>query len=89
MFNKFLNFNEMVTPLIIKIIYWIGIALSILAGLIAIVTGAGSRFGGGMQVVGGLVMIVFGPLLTRIWCELMIVLFEIHKNLVEINKKTQ
>lgn len=89
MLNKFFNFDEMVTPVIIKIIYWIGVALVVLSGLVSIIAGIGSHFGGGIQVLGGLLMIVIGPLFVRIWCELMIVLFEIHKNIVEINKKTQ
>jgi len=89
MLNKLLNFDEMVTPLIIKIIYWIGVVLVVLSGLGTIIAGIGSPFGGGMLVIVGLLTIVIGPFLVRIWCEIMIVLFEIHKNLVEINRKTQ
>ena len=89
MINKFLNFDEMVTPLIIKIIYWIGIVGSVLGGLVTIISGLVSRFGsGGVAVFSGLLMIVLGPIFTRVMCELMIVQFEIHKNLVEINAKT-
>ena len=80
MFSKFLNFDEMVTPLIIKIIYWIGVVLTVLGGLVALFVTK--------SVIGGLLTIVLGPIFVRIWCELMIVLFEIHKNLVDINKKT-
>ena len=89
MLNKFFNFDEMVTPLIIKIIYWFGIVVTVLSGLGGIISGIGSRYGGGVTVIVGLLTIVFGPLLVRVWCELLIVLFEIHKNLVEINRKTQ
>jgi hypothetical protein len=89
MFVKFLSFDEMVTPLMIKIVYWIGIGASVLSGLGLVFTGIGSRYGGGGAVISGLLVIVFGPLMVRIWCELMIVLFEIHKNLVDINGKIQ
>ena len=89
MFNKFLNFDEMVSPLIIKIIYWVGVALVVLSGLGMIISGIGSRYGGGIQVLCGLLTIVIGPFLVRIWCEIMIVIFEIHKNLVEINRRSQ
>ena len=88
MLNKFLNFDEMVSPLIIKIIYWVGVALVVLSGLGMIISGIGSRYGGGIQVLIGLLTIVIGPFLVRIWCEIMIVIFEIHKNLVEINRRS-
>ena len=88
MFSMFLNFDKMVTPLIIRIIYWIGIAGTVLGGLIGVIKGIGSSYGGGMAVISGILTIVLGPIFVRIWCELLIVLFEIHKNLVEINKKT-
>jgi hypothetical protein len=87
MFAKFLSFDEMVTPLIIKIIYWICIVCSVLGGLIKVLTGLGSRYGSGGAVLSGLLIIVIGPIIARIWCELLIVLFEIHKNLVDLNKK--
>ena len=88
MLNKFLYFDEMITPVIIKVIFWIGVALAVISGLGMIVSGIGSRYGGGIQVLIGLLTIVIGPFLVRIWCEIMVVLFEIHKNLVEINRKT-
>ena len=86
MLSKLLSFDEMVTPVIIKILYWISIALVVLSGLVTIISGIS---GGGITVIVGLLTIVIGPFLVRIWCEMMIVLFEIHKNLVEINRKTQ
>jgi membrane protein implicated in regulation of membrane protease activity len=89
MFAKFLNFDEMITPRFIKILYWISIGLSTLFGLIIVGRGIFSSYGGGgMAVIVGLATIVLCPLAIRIWCEYVIVLFEIHKNLVEIKKKT-
>ena len=79
MLNKFLNFDEMITPVIIKVIFWIGVALTVISGLGLIISGIGSRYGGGIQVLMGLLTIVIGPFLVRIWCEIMVVLFEIHK----------
>ena len=89
MLNKFLNFDEMITPAIIKIIYWVCAALSIIGGLVSIIQGITNRFNGGLQVVVGFFVIILGPLFVRIGCELLIVQFEIHKNLVDINRKTQ
>ena len=87
MFQKFLSFDEMVTPLIIKIIYWIGIVASVVSGLVSIIQGINSYYGGGAMVIGGLLMIILGPIFTRVWCELMIVMFKIYENLVELNSK--
>ena len=89
MFSKLLNFDEMVTPFFVKIIYWLGVVGVILTGLLTIIQGVNSHYGGGAQVIGGVLTILFGPFLVRIYCELVIVIFEIHKVLVELNRKTK
>ena len=58
MLNKFLNFDEMITPVIFKVIFWIGVALTVISGLGLIISGIGSRYGGGIQVLMGLLTIV-------------------------------
>lgn len=82
--NKYLSFDKMITPLIIKILFWIGVGLSVIMGLIMIMSGVSSAYGGGMEVFTGLMMVVFGPLLTRIYCELLIIFFKMQETLVEI-----
>jgi hypothetical protein len=89
MINKILSFDIMITPIIVKVLFWIGVVVNVLVGLTLLVKGMGSTYGGGMLVIMGLSAIVLGPILTRIVCELLIVTFEIHKNLVDINRKTQ
>jgi hypothetical protein len=85
--NDFISFDKMITPALIKIIFWLGVGVSALMGLILIISGAGSRYGGGAQVVMGLIVLVLGPLFTRIYCELLIVIFKIHESLISINNK--
>lgn len=65
-------FDSMITPKIITFVYWL-----MLVGIL--VSGLGMMFGG--SFLGGLGMIVGGAIGTRIWCELLIVLFKIHENL--------
>ena len=89
MFSKLLNFDEMVTPFFVKIMYWLGVVLAILSGLGMVIQGVGSQYGGGVQVISGILTIIFGPFIVRIYCELVIVLFEIHRNIVELNRKTK
>ena len=84
-FKELTSFNKMITPTIIKIIFWIGTGLSVLTGLTQIAIGASSPFGGGFQVFIGILTILIGPLLTRIYCELMIVIFKMQESLHNID----
>ena len=85
--KEFLNFDKMMTPSLIKFIFYIGTALSILTGLFMIGSGIMSPFGGGSMVFLGLLQIILGPFVTRIYCELLIVLFKMNESLQEINNK--
>ena len=82
--EDFLNFKKMITPMIIKILFWIGVALMILSGLASIISGANATFGGGKLVLMGLITIVLGPVIVRIYCELLIVIFSVNDTLTEI-----
>jgi len=84
MFNQFTSFDKMITPTIIKILFWLGLVVSVIAGFILIVTGATSRYGGGGQVLIGLLTLVIGPLAVRLQCEFIIIMFKIHESLVLI-----
>lgn len=84
MLKEISSFDKMITPVIIKIIFWLGIAGSVIAGLSAIISGAGSSYGGGAQVLTGLLILIFGPISTRIYCELLIILFKMYELLNEI-----
>lgn len=85
--KEFLHFDKLITPSIIKFVFWIGAGLSILAGIIQLIAGAASPYGGGIQVFSGLLTIIFGPILTRIYCELLIIFFKVHETLLEIKNK--
>jgi uncharacterized membrane protein (UPF0136 family) len=92
-FRSLLNFDKMITPVIIKILFYIGIALSVIGGITALFGGIISAFQqnslgpaiGGL--FGGPLVIVMGILLARVYAELLIVVFEIHQNLVAIKNK--
>lgn len=62
-----LNFNKMVTPIIIQVIFWVGIVAIIIAAF-------------QQNFLQGILMIIFGSLIWRVYCELMIVIFQINKN---------
>ena len=67
-------FDSMLTPKIIIFIYWLGL-ISVVVGAIATMF---SDYGGGFW--SGLGVLLFGLIGTRVWCELLIVLFKINEN---------
>lgn len=77
----------MVTPVIIQILFWIGVVVSVIGGLISIVRGAGASYGGGGMVLVGLLWIFLGPIIVRIYCELLIVIFSINDTLTDIKNQ--
>ena len=87
--KEFLSFRRMITPVIIQILFWIGVVLCVIGGLIGIAVGATSHYGGGGQVLGGLIMLLLGPVLVRVYCEILIVFFRINETLTDIRKNTE
>ncbi len=71
----------MITPVIIQIIFWVGVVLSIIVGLGYILVG--SRYGNASPAYGVLI-IIFGPIVVRIYCEILIIFFRINETLTEI-----
>ena len=82
--GDFLSFRKMVTPVIIQVIFWIGVAAAIIAGIVVLVSAdeAGAR-------LFGLLYIILGPLYWRVVCELLILLFRINETLTDIKNNTE
>lgn len=87
--QDFLNFNKMLTPTIIKVIFLVGSVLSVIGGLFVMVAGAQQPYGGGVAVFMGFLMILFGPFVTRVYCELLIVQFKMHEALDKLAKQNE
>jgi len=79
--NDFFSFRTMITPVIIQLIFWIGVALCIIFGIGAMFVG--SRYGGGNPAY-GLLILIGGPVVVRIYCEILIIFFRINETLTEI-----
>lgn len=73
--DEFLSFRKMITPLLIQAIFWLGVIFTVLSALFLMFRGA---------VLMGLIYIVVGPLLVRIYCELLILFFRILDELTAI-----
>lgn len=90
--HKYINFDSMITPTIIKILFWVGVGLSGLFGIITFFSGLAvmfteSGFTGFLMVIFSLIIIAVGILVSRIYCELLIVVFKMHESLTQINEK--
>jgi hypothetical protein len=72
--------EEMVTPKLLTIFYWILLFAFITKGIGDILEGDFFR---------GLVWVIGGSLASRVACELVVVLFRIHETLHEINNNTK
>ena len=48
--EDFLKFRKMITPVIIQILFWVGVGISVIAGLVQIGT-AFSRYGSAVSVL--------------------------------------
>jgi hypothetical protein len=79
-----LGFEKMLTPRLVRIVYFIALVIVVLAGLFQIITGLASRFAGGFIVLSGLATLILGPILVRVACEQILVIFGIFERLGEI-----
>jgi hypothetical protein len=103
----------MVAPVIIQILFWIGVVFCVATGILFICAGRqlcadltggmtgpvpGDTAGDIAPVVGafsrtatwtGLAYIFLGPLVLRVYAELLIVIFRIHDTLKEIKRNTE
>lgn len=88
--DDFLKFRKMITPVIIQILFWVGVAGSVIGGLVMI---AASFSGRGFEVIagffGGLLLMVLGTVVWRIYCELLIQFFRMNETLTEIKDNLQ
>lgn len=60
-----------------------GGVIIVITGFISIAAGL-SSYGNGMLVVVGLLYIFIGPIIVRIYCELLIIFFRMNESLNEI-----
>jgi hypothetical protein len=80
--RQILYFDSMLTPKIITFVYWLSLVGVVIGGLGTMFAGRSfASFLMGLVVIGG------GAIATRIYCELLIVLFKIHENIRKLAEK--
>ena len=77
--GDFLKFKKMVTPIIIQIAFWFGIAFVLWSGVDLVKQSLAFD----ASPWPGILMIILGPLVVRVYCEVLIVIFKIKDTLVE------
>jgi len=73
--NEYLTFQKMIAPIILKGIFWLATVAVVVYGLTTIF---------GDSFFTGLLIIVLGPLVIRIYVEILIVIFQINNTLTEL-----
>lgn len=81
-----LFFNTMYTAKIVTLVYWVLLLISVISGL-STMFGSSYLYGGMVSFLMGIGIIIGGAIGSRIWCELLIVIFKIHENLKKIADK--
>src|SRR5262245_7145875 len=79
-FMEFLFFRRMIAPVVIQFVFWVGSVIALVAGLFQIVQslkwlGEAPGFYVLWGVLFGLIYMIVGPLLIRIYCEVLIIFF--------------
>ena len=82
--SDFFSFRRMITPVIIQVLFWIGVIVIVGFSLTILITGdeAWTR-------VLGVVYLILGPIMWRVWCEIMILMFRISETLTDIRNNTK
>lgn len=71
--RNFLSFQWMLTPCLIKLFFWLGVILCVATAVRDMLGPEG--------IVWGLSVLLIGPLLLRVFCEGLLVVFQINENL--------
>lgn len=90
-FAELLQWDRFITPSVIRVFYWLCLAMVALAGLSLILTALGmmaiNMIAGLLLLVGSMVFTLAGIIFVRIVCELVMVVFRINEHLGAIRDR--
>jgi hypothetical protein len=90
-FSDLFQWERFITPQIIKIFYWLAVAVSILAGLSGLGSGLmmlfTNPFAGLIAVIISLITIIIGVIFARIAAEFILIVFRISEHLGAIRAR--
>jgi hypothetical protein len=82
--GNFLGFRYLITPALVQVIYVLVAVIIVIVGLLAIASDAP-----GQGPLTGLLIIVFGNLLWRVYMELVMIFFRINEGIQNIDRNTR
>ena len=80
--KDYLSFKRMITPKLVNVFFWVGTIISVVIGLGLFIVSLASIHSQGILI--GFLTMLLGPLVIRIYCELMVVFFRINETLTDI-----
>lgn len=88
-FVGFLTFKRMITPVLIQFFFWVGLIICIILGVYFVVVSDDRTAESLIKRAIGILLIFAGPIILRVYCELMILLFSIHSTLRDIKNNLE
>lgn len=86
--KDFFEFRKLITPAVIKVVFVLGVVVILFLGALDVKAGLNAiDFGGGALIFSGLLKIFFGPIIVRVVCEIVLVLFKINDSLHEMRRE--
>ncbi len=90
-FNDLFQWERFITPSIIKVFYWLTVAVAVLFGLSGIGSGLAmmviNPFVGFIMVLASLIGVVIGVIFARIAAEFILIVFRISEHLGAIRQR--
>jgi hypothetical protein len=90
-FAELLQWDRFITPSVIRLFYWLSLAMTALTGLSLVLTALGMMainfFAGLLMLIAAMVFILAGIIFVRIVCELVMVIFRINEHLGAIRDR--
>jgi predicted Zn finger-like uncharacterized protein len=84
--TEYLTFRKFLTPVVIQLLFWLLSGLTVVAG-VGLAVGVGR--GVPAMPVQGILLVLLGPLLIRIYCELLILSFRLYDVFQDMSKAAQ
>lgn len=75
MIKDFVLFRRMLTPIFLQVIFWLGVAACLVTAIVDFHQ---------KQWVEGLQMLILGPIIVRVACEMLILFFRMNETLTDI-----
>jgi len=73
--NDYLAFRKMITPVFIQVIFWVLVAIIVIGAIALLANGSALE---------GILTLILGPLVVRIYAEIFLVIFRIHDDVSAI-----